>query len=690
MVFNRMMSELDATKSQLFLLVGALLLTIDEINPIKIILHVFAPYGLSAWHITVTCLYLATHLIISENQALLYFGVKVFLHSILSIFFQNIEIIGLDNIPQNGPVIFVGNHANQFVDGLTMMSTCANRKVSFLIAEKSWNRAVIGDFAKAMDAVPVSRAQDDAKKGVGLIRLTSTSERPAPAAAAAAATSEPAPAFFQAKISGVFSGGADFGTQLKLGDKVRPVGCPEGFKVVSFESRTSLTIDVGDAEAVAEFKSKMKDGGVAFDVLGRVDQTAVYAQVLAKLGSGGTIGIFPEGGSHDRTDLLPLKVGVALIVYEALKSRGVVVPIVPVGLNYFNAHRFRGRAVVEYGQPIYADPETLKDYIAGGEGKKKVCNALLERVKDGMRSVIVATPDWETLRLVHSIRRLYKRGRIDTKEKQDLNRRFAYGMQQLLLKGGLPSEVGVFVEKVKEYQKELDDIGLKDYQVMSIYNQYENSKGGVQYRFGPTFGPYLPDDLSLFYKITHLVLTMLFACIPAVLLNLPVGLICRIVAEGKRKKALQASKVKIEAIDVLLSEKILLSMWLVPTVWVAYGCGLILFTNFDRNAIALSFISLPIFSYFGVIHAEAGMIDLKDLKPYFMKLLPSTRKRMHKLPEARKQLVAELNTFVKKFGPQLGELYFEKEVDWTKVQRVTKEMEETAGGQKGAAAKKKE
>ena len=60
-------------------------------------------------------------------------------------------------------------------------------------------------------------------------------------------------------------------------------------------------------------------------------------------------GIFPEGGSHDRTDLLPLKVGVALIAYSSLEKDGINVPIVPVGLNYFQAHRWRGRAVVEVG-----------------------------------------------------------------------------------------------------------------------------------------------------------------------------------------------------------------------------------------------------------------------------------------------------------------------------------------------------
>lgn len=74
-----------------------------------------------------------------------------------------------------------------------------------------------------------------------------------------------------------------------------------------------------------------------------------------------TIGIFPEGGSHDRTDLLPLKVGIALIAYSALEQNGSSVPIVPVGLNYFRGHRFRGRVTVEFGKVRFvATARTLK------------------------------------------------------------------------------------------------------------------------------------------------------------------------------------------------------------------------------------------------------------------------------------------------------------------------------------------
>ncbi len=47
--------------------------------------------------------------------------------------------------------------------------------------------------------------------------------------------------------------------------------------------------------------------GTKFKIAPHVDQTMVYDSVFERLRAGGCIGIFPEGGSHDRTQLLPLK-----------------------------------------------------------------------------------------------------------------------------------------------------------------------------------------------------------------------------------------------------------------------------------------------------------------------------------------------------------------------------------------------
>jgi glycerol-3-phosphate O-acyltransferase/dihydroxyacetone phosphate acyltransferase len=47
--------------------------------------------------------------------------------------------------------------------------------------------------------------------------------------------------------------------------------------------------------------------GSNFLVAPKLNQKEVYDKVHAVLHAGGSVGIFPEGGSHDRTDLLPLK-----------------------------------------------------------------------------------------------------------------------------------------------------------------------------------------------------------------------------------------------------------------------------------------------------------------------------------------------------------------------------------------------
>lgn len=92
----------------------------------------------------------------------------MFFHSILTIFFSSMEVIGKQNVPTHGPVIFTGNHMNQFVDGAVIVTTNP-RNVGFLVAEKSMKKPLIGDFARACGSIPVARPQDKATSGPGKI-----------------------------------------------------------------------------------------------------------------------------------------------------------------------------------------------------------------------------------------------------------------------------------------------------------------------------------------------------------------------------------------------------------------------------------------------------------------------------------------------------------------------------------------
>lgn len=76
---------------------------------------------------------------------------------------------------------------------------------------------------------------------------------------------------------------------------------------------------------------------------------------------------------------------------------GVRVKIIPVGLSYFNAHRFRSRGVVEFGSPIDVPDELVDLFKKGGEEKRQASAKLLDIVYEALKTVTIRTPDYETL-----------------------------------------------------------------------------------------------------------------------------------------------------------------------------------------------------------------------------------------------------------------------------------------------------
>jgi hypothetical protein len=69
--------------------------------------------------------------------------------------------------------------------------------------------------------------------------------------------------------------------------------------------------------------------------------------------------------------------------------------IVPCGMNYFHAHKFRSRAVIEFGTPIDV-PRELVEQFKQGERRESV-GALLDIIYGSLVSVTVTSPDYETL-----------------------------------------------------------------------------------------------------------------------------------------------------------------------------------------------------------------------------------------------------------------------------------------------------
>lgn len=93
------------------------------------------------------------------------------------------------------------------------------------------------------------------------------------------------------------------------------------------------------------------DKQFSFKILPKLDQSDMYKHVWNSLNNDEVILIFPEGGSHDRTDLLPLKAGVCIMAFGAMNQYNKSITIVPCGLNYFQGHKFRSKVIMNLGVP---------------------------------------------------------------------------------------------------------------------------------------------------------------------------------------------------------------------------------------------------------------------------------------------------------------------------------------------------
>lgn len=64
-------------------------------------------------------------------------------------------------------------------------------------------------------------------------------------------------------------------------------------------------------------------------------------------------------------------------------------------MNYFHAHKFRSRAVVEFGNPIEVPRELVAQFKAGQ--RREAVGALLDIIYNALLAVTVTSPDFETL-----------------------------------------------------------------------------------------------------------------------------------------------------------------------------------------------------------------------------------------------------------------------------------------------------
>ncbi len=75
----------------------------------------------------------------------------------LRVFFRDVEIHGLDNVPERGPVLFVANHGNGLVDPVALVGLLP-RMPRFLAKHTLWSNLAVRPLLALGGAVPVFRA----------------------------------------------------------------------------------------------------------------------------------------------------------------------------------------------------------------------------------------------------------------------------------------------------------------------------------------------------------------------------------------------------------------------------------------------------------------------------------------------------------------------------------------------------
>jgi 1-acyl-sn-glycerol-3-phosphate acyltransferase len=118
------------------------------------------------------------------------------------------------------------------------------------------------------------------------------------------------------------------------------------------------------------------------------DNVSAFEECHLALRHGATIAIFPEGTTHDRPQLAPLRTGAARIAFGARASGAKGICIVPVGLTFPDKIALRSSVLVRVAAPIDLD-ERYPDVTS--EEDHDAVRALTEEIEAELRDV---SPDF--------------------------------------------------------------------------------------------------------------------------------------------------------------------------------------------------------------------------------------------------------------------------------------------------------
>jgi glycerol-3-phosphate O-acyltransferase / dihydroxyacetone phosphate acyltransferase len=385
----------------------------------------------------------------------------------LRIYFQRIEVTGLEHVPPETPVIFVLNHPNALVDPVFLLCL-APRRVSFLAKAPLFRMPVIGYLVKALDSLPVYRRQD------------------------------------------------------------------EGQDVTKNE------------------------------------ETFIAARKL--LARGGTIGICPEGVSHDSPGLRPIKTGAARISLAAISTGEVKeLKIVPAGLYYTSKTSFRSSALLYFGTPINVSPVKLEP---DGSPPRDAVRQLSQEIEQALRAVILDAHQEEARQTIARAERIFSNDGDSLKDELRLQQRFIKAYS--ILEGHQPERLRRLEQRMIRFEEELNQAGV-------------DAEG---------FSP--PSSMaSVFASIAKRSLIFLLMLGPALL-----GTIAHYPAY--RLGGYLATRFSRDSEDIISTIKIISAMLLFPLTWLVLAVASYVAFGWLRGwwAAAVVLVTIPLCGYVAIIFFE--------------------------------------------------------------------------------------
>ena len=211
---------------------------------------------------------------------------------------------------------------------------------------------------------------------------------------------------------------------------------------------------------------RIRDG---FDSLKKNE--AIFDQCVNYLGDKNTLILFPEGNHGERRHFRPLKKGLGRIAFEAEKKHNfeLGLQIIPIGIDYQDYRKFRGRASIRIGDPI--EMSSLRDLYE--ENPQKGLRNLNLLITKGIEPYMIEIPWMDHYDVIMDIRSVYGEQyhlKIGGSPGKDLLSRFDSHKKLIDKLGKVVEENPVRIieigSKITDYFNNLKKLNLRDHVIM--------------------------------------------------------------------------------------------------------------------------------------------------------------------------------------------------------------------------------